>query len=299
MRPSLIQAFAALRQGETVPFSRFPSPFAEEMLSEGGVSSIVRGSRKSLKVVSRAAFDVYLRSKGLQPDKLEETAAVLSGADSRAAQVQLLGDSKAVAVRSCPGFPVNVIGPLSVRLGERKVLLCPCPGSFLYISDFLNFRIPSNTLVVGVENMENFRLPERQAAVWEEIRDQFGGDGIPPLLLVSRYPQSRDLVTWLQTIPNFYVHFGDFDLAGVHIYLTEFYRHLGPDRSAFFIPADLEHRLAVSGSRERYQLQFERFGGLGASVGPGRVPLPDPRLESLARLIHHYQKGYDQEGYMV
>ncbi|MBR3745176.1 MAG: hypothetical protein IKN31_08810, partial [Bacteroidales bacterium] len=65
------------------------------------------------------------------------------------------------------------------------------------------------------------------------------------------------------------------------------------------VPADLEHRLAVSGSRERYQLQFERFGGLGASVGPGHVPLPDPRLESLARLIHHYQKGYDQEGYMV
>ena len=96
MRAVLIKAFAALRQGETVPFSRFPSDWAEEMLLEGGASSIVRGSRKSLKVVSRAAFDVYLRSKGLQPDKLEETAAVLSGASSRSEQVRLLGDSKAV-----------------------------------------------------------------------------------------------------------------------------------------------------------------------------------------------------------
>ena len=191
MRASLIQAFAALRQGETLPFSRFPAEWSDEMLSEGGVSSIVRGSRKSLKVVSRAAFDVFLRSKGLQPDKLEETAAVLSGADSRAQQVQLLGDSKAVAVRSCPGFPVNVIGPLSVRLGDRKILMCPCPGSFLYINDFLNFRIPSNAIVVGVENMENFRLPERQQEVWEQIQDQFGGDGVAPLLLVSRYPSPR------------------------------------------------------------------------------------------------------------
>ena len=204
MRASLIQAFALLREGETVAFSRFPSDVVDELLLEGGVASIVRGSRKSLKVVSRAAFDVYLRSKGLQPDKLPETAAVLSGPDSRASQVQLLGDSKAVSVRSCPGFPVNVIGPLSVRLGERKLLLCPCPGSFVYISDFLAFRIPSNALVVGVENMENFRLPERQTAVWEEIREQFGGDGVPPLLLVSRYPQSRDLACWLQSIPNFY-----------------------------------------------------------------------------------------------
>ena len=57
MKASLIQAFAALRQGETVPFSRFPGDWTEEMLSEGGVTSIVRGSRKSLKVISRAAFD--------------------------------------------------------------------------------------------------------------------------------------------------------------------------------------------------------------------------------------------------
>lgn len=288
MRASLIQAFAALRKGETVPFSRFPMDWAEEMLAEGGVASIVRGSRKSLKVVSRAAFDVYLRSKGLQPEKLEETVEVLSGADSRAHQVQLVGDSKAVAVRSCPGFPVNVTGPLSVRLGERKILLCPCPGSFLYISDFLQFRIPSNAIVVGVENMENFRLPERQKAVWEEIAEQFGDGGVPPLLLVSRYPQSRDLVTWLQGIPNQYVHFGDFDLAGVHIYLTEFYVRLG-ERSAFFVPSDLGQRLATSGSRERYQVQFVRFG---------KMDVPDARLLPLVSLLHRYQKGYDQEGYI-
>ncbi len=214
---------------------------------------------------------------------------VLSGADSRAQQVQLLGDSKAVAVRSCPGFPVNVIGPLSVRLGDRKILMCPCPGSFLYINDFLNFRIPSNAIVVGVENMENFRLPERQQEVWEQIQDQFGGDGVAPLLLVSRYPQSRDLVTWLQEIPNFYVHFGDFDLAGINIYLTEFYRYLGPDRSAFFVPADIEQRLSASGSRERYQAQFERFG---------KMEVPDARLLPLVSLIHRHQKGYDQEGYV-
>ena len=287
MRATLVQSFAVLRQGETVPFSRFPAIWVEEMLLEGGVTSIVRGSRKSLKVISRAAFDVYLLSKGLQPDKLEETVAVLSGADSRAAQVQLLGDSKAIAVRSCPGFPVNVIAPLGVRLGERKILLCPCPGSFLYISDFLQFRIPSNAIVVGVENMENFRLPERQAAVWEQILDQFGGDGVPPLLLVSRYPQSKDLVAWLQGIPNQYVHFGDFDLAGIHIYLTEFYRYLG-ERSAFFIPDDIEQRLSA-GSRERYQVQFDRFG---------KMDVTDSRVLPLVQLIHHYQKGYDQEGYI-
>lgn len=286
MKASLIQAFALLRGGETVPSGRFPSELAAELLAEGGVASIVHGSRTSMKVVSMRAFDVFLRSQGLQPDQLQETVEVLSGPMTRAAQVQLLGDSKAVAVRSCPGFPVNVIAPLSVRLGERKLLLCPCPGSFLYISDFRDFRIPSNTIVVGVENMENFRLPERQEEVWEQIREPF--EGVPPLLLVSRYPQSKDLVTWIQTIPNPYVHFGDFDLAGIHIYLTEFYRYLG-DRASFFIPDDIETRLSA-GSRERYDTQFQRFG---------KMEVTDTRVLPLVQMIHRYQKGYDQEGYIA
>lgn len=287
MRVSLIQALAALRSGETVPFSRFPEDWAEEMLAEGCLSSIVRGSRKSLKVRSLRAFDVFLRSKGLQPEQLEVTVGVMSEPTTRAAQVQLLGDSKAVTVRSCPGFPVNVIAPLSVRLGERKLLLCPCPGSFLYISDFLDLWIPRDAIVVGVENMENFRLPERQTEVWNQIRDQYGDGGVPPILLVSRYPQSKDLITWLQAVPNLYVHFGDFDLAGVHIYLTEFYRYLG-DRASFFVPDDIEKRLSA-GSRERYDTQFQRFG---------KMEVTDTRVLPLVQLIHRYQKGYDQEGYI-
>lgn len=288
MKVGLIQALAALRRGETIPFSRFPEEWAEELLAEGCLSSIVHGSRKSLKVRSLRAFDVFLRSKNLQPEQLDETLEVLSEPKTRAAQVQMLGNSKAIAVRSCPGFPVNVIAPLSVRLGERKLLLCPCPGSFLYISDFLDLWIPRDAIVVGVENMENFRLPERQTEVWNQIRDQYGDGGVPPVLLVSRYPQSKDLITWLQAVPNLYVHFGDFDLAGIHIYLTEFYRHLG-DRASFYVPDDIEVRLESSGSRERYNTQFQRFG---------KMEVTDTRVLPLIQLIHRYQRGYDQEGYI-
>jgi hypothetical protein len=192
-----------------------------------------------------------------------------------------MGDSKASAVRSCPGFPVNVVSPMSVMVGQRKFILFPCPGTFLYISDYQDFRIPSNAIVVGVENMENFRLPERQQDVWDHIG--------PHLLLVSRYPQSKDLINWLQCIPNPYVHFGDFDLAGIHIYQSEFYKYLGPERTSFFVPEDIEGRLA-KGSRERYYNQFARFG---------KMEVSDPRLDSLVQLIHRYQMGYDQEGYIL
>ena len=79
------------------------------------------------------------------------------------------------------------------------------------------------------------------------------------------------------------------DVNSLRDYLTEFYRYLGPDRSAFFVPADIEQRLSASGSRERYQAQFERFG---------KMEVPDARLLPLVSLIHRHQKGYDQEGYV-
>jgi len=288
MKASLIQAFTALRRGETIPSSRFPEDWADELLSEGCLSSIVHGSRKSLKVRSLRSFDVFLRSKGLNPDLLHETMEVLSEPTSRSALVQALGDSKAVAVRSCPGFPVNVISPLNVKLGDRKILLCPCPGTFSYISDFRHFRIPRDAIVVGVENMENFRQPELQLPIWEQIQERYGDGGVPPLLLVSRYPQSKDLGLWLQGISNPYVHFGDIDLAGIHIYLTEFYARLG-ERASFFVPDDIQERLQSSGSRDRYDTQFPRFG---------KMEVTDPRVLSLVQLIHRYQKGYDQEGFI-
>jgi hypothetical protein len=280
MTKKQIQVLLDLQNGETVAASRIPQALAGELETDAGVTCVAKGSQRAYKVVSPRAFDVFVKGLGLNPDLLQETIWEMEEPELRAKQVQLLGDSKASAVRSCPGFPVNVVSPMNVMVGERKFYLFPCPGTFLYISDYQDFRIPSNTIVVGVENMENFRLPELQKEVWEQIG--------PHLLLVSRYPQSKDLVNWLQCIPNPYVHFGDFDLAGIHIYQSEFYKYLGPERASFFVPEDIEERLA-KGSRERYSDQFARFG---------KMPVEDMRLEPLVQLIHRHQKGYDQEGYI-
>lgn len=281
MKKKEIQILLDLQNGESVASSRVSQALAGELLTDAGVTCVARGSQRAYKVVSPRAFDVFVQGLGLNPDQLQETIWEMEEPALRARQVQLMGDSKATAVRSCPGFPVNVVSPMSVMVGERKFYLFPCPGTFLYISDYQNFRIPSSAIVVGVENMENFRLPEWQAEVWEQIGNH--------LLLVSRYPQSKDLINWLQCIPNPYVHYGDFDLAGIHIFQSEFYKFLGPERASFFVPEDIEQRLA-KGSRERYTDQFARFG---------KMQVEDIRLEPLVQLIHRHQKGYDQEGYIT
>ena len=79
-------------------------------------------------------------------------------------------------------------------------------------------------IVVGVENGENFC----------RIRSQKYLFGDNKVLFVSRYPQSADLREWLIKIPNRYIHFGDFDLAGICIYQSEFYSFWATEQVSLF-----------------------------------------------------------------
>ena len=88
--------------------------------------------------------------------------------------------------------------------------------------------------------------------------------------------------------PNHYLHFGDFDLAGINIFLFEFQQYLGKERSSYLIPADIESRLKF-GSRK----------GMMNSVTVLRISSQIYlELQQLIDLIHHERKAYDQEGYI-
>ena len=165
--------------------------------------------------------------------------------------------------------------------GEPFVVNPPA-GSFVFVDNWEQFAIPEDVVVVGIENMENFRMIRQQRTLFESVLEDKN------LLFVSRYPQSTDLRNWLLTIPNKYFHFGDFDLAGIHIFLTEFHKHLG-SRSAYLIPPDIEHRLS-KGSQERYNSQFDKYHTLQSDI---------PYLQALIELINKYHHGYDQEGYIM
>ena len=166
-------------------------------------------------------------------------------------------------------------------LNGQEFMVNPKEGSFLFVADWQSFLVPDDVVVVGIENMENFRMIRQQRKLFEQCI------GTVRLLFVSRYPQSIDLRSWLQTIPNRYVHFGDFDLAGINIFLTEFHAHLGA-RSSFLIPQDIEERIA-KGSLERYNDQYARYNRITSDI---------KEVQALIDLINKYHRCYDQEGYI-
>ncbi|MBO5799073.1 MAG: hypothetical protein J6R41_03445, partial [Paludibacteraceae bacterium] len=138
----------------------------------------------------------------------------------------------------------------------------------------------------GVENMENFRMIRKQRVFFEKYLITHGLS--KKVIFVSRYPQSTDLRKWLCTTPNHYLHFGDFDLAGINIFLSEFQQFIGKERSSYLIPNDVESRLK-SGSRKRYDEQYCRYKDIKSDIC---------ELQQLIDIINKERKAYDQEGYI-
>ena len=279
---SLIDKLIRLRNGESIPASQLRGEWVSELESDGVIVSTSHGIRRVLFVPQPEAFlqalstfDERLSDLDLMRDTLQ------IGETSRSVQASATGNSKLVAVRSCPGFPINTYEPIACFLNGREMIVNPQEGSFMFISDWQSFTIPQDVVVVGIENMENFRKIHQQRALFDQTI------GSARLLFVSRYPQSSDLRSWLQTIPNRYVHFGDFDLAGISIFLTEFHAYLG-ERSSFFIPSDIEQRLP-NGSLERYNAQYPKFKNIRTNI---------PYLQHLIDTINNYHRCYDQEGYI-
>lgn len=279
---ALIDKLIRLRDGDSLPASQLRGEWVDELVREGILINTSHGSRRTFRAphpddLCNALSAVDERLADL--DRVRD--ALLSEAPSRSAQALVAGNSKLVAVRSCPGFPINSYEPIACMLNGQEFIVHPQEGSFMFVTDWHLFSIPSDIVVVGIENMENFRMIRQQRRLFEQTI------GSRRLLFVSRYPQSADLVLWLQRIPNRYVHFGDFDLAGINIFLTEFHARLGA-RSSFLIPSDIETRL-YNGSKERYDNQYQRFQHLKTDIPP---------LQSLINLINRFHRCYDQEGYI-
>ena len=172
---------------------------------------------------------------------------------------------------------------MEASLNGQALLVHPMEGSMTFINAPESFEIPEDVLIVGMENAENFMLIRKQKYLFDSLYPN------KRILFVSRYPQNAlsDLREWLLRIPNHYIHFGDFDLAGIHIYLSEFYAYLG-DRASFLIPGDIEERLR-EGNARLYDQQYEKFKD---------VTVSDARVQPLVDMIHCYCRGYEQEGYI-
>lgn len=265
-----------LLQGDTVPSSTAKHAIIEDLIAEGIIER--RGRiQKTLFISNKNAFQIYLQSKYSINDLAQYIQTIKQTDVSRSQLVSASSDSKLKAVRTFKGFLINSYFPIEASINGAEVTLTPTEGIFHFIYDYEQFIIPSDITIVGIENPENFREISKQRYLFEDLTPLF----------VSRYPQnqSKDLLKWLLPISNNYLHFGDFDLAGIGIYLNEYKKYLA-DRATFFVPDNIKEAIVRYGNRSRYNNQKENFD---------ISSLKEKELLRLIEIIHKYKKGLDQE----
>jgi hypothetical protein len=282
LKVGLAEKLLRLLEGEKIPSSQMKYLEVKELLAENILTEIRQGRMKSVyQLRNPQRFYTYLSTRFGIHDLYVYVDALKKEEITKSELALASSDSKARTVRSFKGFLINSYEPISATLNKEPVVIHPAPGTFRFIYDFEAFTIDKDITIVGIENAENFRHIEKQQYLFEQIKPLF----------VSRYPQSqyKDLIRWLQTIDNPYLHFGDFDLAGIRIFLFEYFQRLG-NRATFFIPPDIESLIERYGNPRRYDNQMPHFDAKG---------IVDEKLLELIRIIHLHKKGVDQEVLLI
>jgi hypothetical protein len=265
-----------LMQGETLPASSAKHAVIEEMIAEKIIERKGR-IKKSLSISNSNTLKIYLQNKHSIND-LEQYILISKQENiTRSEAIEISGNSKLKNIRTFKGFLINCYNPIQAQINREPIILSPTEGLFQFIYDFESFTIPREVTIVGIENPENFRYIEKQKSFFENKTPLF----------ISRYPQNqnKDLLKWLQSIPNSYLHFGDFDFAGIGIYLNEYKKYLG-DRASFFIPENIENFISEYGSKKLYDKQKINFDAKSIN---------EENLIKLIEVIHKYKKGLEQE----
>jgi hypothetical protein len=273
---SIAKKLLQMMEGQKVPSSSMQHAIVEKMIDDGVVQWVQNKSRRVLFIGNIEAAKSYLKNQ-FAINNLRLYVERFSDDDlARSEAVELSGNSKLKSIRTFKGFLVNSYSPVEATLAQQSSFINPQPGTCTFIADYASFSPAENVTVVGVENPENFFHIQQQQHLFQHIHPLF----------VCRYPQGNDLVKWLDSIPNNYVHFGDFDFEGINIYLREYKKYL-KERAIFFIPGNVEDMIARFGNRDLYNKQI--------SHAPLPEAIEEQAIVGLLALFHKHRKVLEQE----
>jgi hypothetical protein len=195
--------------------------------------------------------------------------------------IEIASNSKLTKKKVFQGIWLNAFQDIPAKLKGESINLKPTKGSVSFFTEFDDLEIDKEIVIVGVENAENFKKVELQQYLFDKNKHY--------LFTFRDTKQSSALKNWLSNIENDYLHFGDFDLAGIFIFENEFQYFL-KERASFFIPNNLEQLFEDFGNSDLYNRQFAQYPNLkGDTI----------ETEGLLTLIHHNQKGVEQESLII
>lgn len=157
-------------------------------------------------------------------------------------------DSKRIESKSFNGLMLSVLDKVEIKLDNTKQFISPMIGTGLFIHYSTKVELDDDIVLVGIENPQ---------VIWyiNKYRHLFNEDKKYVFLSISEYKTSYQY-KWLESFKGEYLHFGDFDLAGINIYLNTILPKLKKCRKySFLMPKDIYRIMKEKNYKKDYSNQ--------------------------------------------
>jgi hypothetical protein len=270
-----------LREKKMVRGLKFTKKVIIEKLQLNGSIKLNRTSAQRYEILLLKEVNLFsfLKSLGyLTIESIEDIdryiEEILTKEVSRDKIQQWTKSSKTKSSKSLKGLYLSSLKNLDIKINDEVVTLVPTNGLGYFCFYTEKIEISKETIIVGVENYQ---------VVWfaKKYREFFEKENI---LFVVRNPYMRE---WIETLENEYIHFGDYDLAGINIYVNEIVPRLKKSKKySMFIPKNIEFLIKEYGDRGLFEKQKKYL----------EIGIEDNDVYELKKIIRKYKKGLEQEG---
>lgn len=219
-----------LSEGKKVPLSRLKARIFQQLIQEQVLLRQKESHGWNIYTDHPQSLLNYLYNHYIRCT-LDEYIERGQAAPSRSNNIRMSGDSKLKETELWQGFYFKVSEPIHAQWQGKPLTLLPYPeGIPVFMPQPETLSLPEDVTVVMIENSENFLKIETQLPLFQGLKCFF----------VSFYPREQHsyFIEWLQKQPNNYVHYGDFDFAGIHIYQSQYKKYVSGE-SRYLVPSGL------------------------------------------------------------
>ena len=250
------------------------SNLLEPMLNNGGIKrKQLTRSRFEIILVDSSSFNLYIKSKFNIVDLNKYLLNLQNPMATRGEMLTVSLDDKVKSINPFDGIYISSYDNIEISIDGQVTKLNNLNGSAMFISKSCNLEISKEILVVGIENAENLLFILQQIEYFSEMKQK--------KVFIYR---NKFMLDWLEKNENDYLHYGDFDFAGISIYKSEILPRVKTNRR-FFIPSNIEELLNKGQSDLYYKHYAYKVNIMGI----------DDDLDKLIILIDDYKKTVRQE----
>jgi len=250
-----LKTLLKLKENGELNYSQVPQTLINELKDEMLIDVITLSAKRKKIVVKKEFYEVY--------NDIEN----INNATTRKELIDANSHTKTKTISPQDGLYING----KCEIDDLKLPLFN--NSAIFLKEFP--KISKDILIVGVENFENLIYFESQLQYFQKEN----------ILFVYR---NSAMLRWIESLENEMIYFGDFDLAGIAIYLDEIFTR--DEKIKLFIPNNIEELIKNHGSNHLYKKQLNRYKKLSSK---------NKHINQLISIIHKLQKTLEQEYFII